>query len=495
MILLAIFFSLMQKHRTNTKHQLAKLLPDIGVNTSFVIYRADIGQSDDANEEEDTETTKAIEQKPRGVESLMQLCVNYINKNGKTLFSDALQRMKPLKKYKRRSMNREYIKRMTKKKKRRLMIVNGSKDFGEHRVKNVTIKKKLNRKATKPTTVKREIKKELSDDEFEDNWSGRPRRKVAVPFYYPDHAETPSPETVMQPDNVKVKAKPKPKSRLSDTQIVGTKSSIKPMVKKLSTSISMSSKGKIKAIHKSNVVVKAKKSTATLDKSPEFLVKKARAKNRINYSEALVDEALMYEEMLLDKRERQQQMALEKCRKVPGQKSKPVETFVPKSARPSIAKSKASVKSTPVVRNEVTLLPVVKNGKRDVDAKNSKVDLSLDRIKKTLVANPAKIINFNSSVSIQLKPSSSNMKKAATSHTKSSTGLAIKNIHSLFDNHGSNRNTNCGYCRESFSSRKLLAMHQLIHMRVTAYKVGQALSLQPNLRKVGFFVYSHVLLH
>lgn len=362
--------------------------------------------------------------------------------------------------------------------------------------------------------VKPQIKNELPADQV-NTWSTRPRRKVAIPMYYPEHISTPSPETVIKKEDTQLRGstkvpliksnKVKLKGRASDSCITVTLPETKGIKRKLDTSLPLVKKVQINTVNipVANVSKPKPKKLMASTSAPRLqnfieysAEKKARIKPRINYSEALVDEALMYEEILLNKRQKEQQIALEKCRiKEPKQnlmdrfvtktKISTAGTHVPRKMtgpKPAIVIPKATPKAEPipVVGSEITLLPIAKTENRASNKTNAGMNITLDKIKQTLSTNPAKVFNINSSVSIQLKPPA--LQRVAST----SPGLTIKNIHSLFDSSkdGLQKTVKCRYCTESFGNVKLLAMHQLIHMKVATHKVGQVQILESRHRKV-----------
>lgn len=440
------------------------------------------------------ETLPTVEQTvvQLNAESLLQLCVSYINQNGKTMFADRLKQLKQSKPIKKKCRDKNYI-RFTKKKKKRPAIkveANEVSAVETSSAEDATAASENDHleesTANSIDDITPQIKKELPE-ELSDSSVGRPRRKVAVPFYYPENVSTPSPETVIKKEVIKSNinisgksTKAKPKSRLSDINVT-TSMSLSKGAKAKASAIKMTSTPK-------QATVGAKKQIITTAE------KKARAKVRINYSEELVDEALMYEEILLNNREREQQIIMDKCRMLASKKSEaPVvlklksgETHMQKVTRTPLAttivpKPAIRTEPIPVVGSEITLLPIVRPEKKSAAANKTGMHITLDKIKKTLSTNPAKVYNFNSAVSIQLTSASSQSTPAT-----SPPGLAIKNIQSLFDGStdSSIRNIDCRFCSESFSNNKLLAMHQLMHLKLITHRVGQTQILPSKQRKV-----------
>ena len=137
---------------------------------------------------------------------------------------------------------------------------------------------------------------------------------------------------------------------------------------------------------------------------------------------------------------------------------------------------------------EVSIVPINKFREKDSDRSASEASfISLSEIKQKLTRNPDTIVNINSSVSILLKPP-----QAASSSTKT----AIRNIQNLFNggppvrdiyhsiNFDYTRKVRCKYCNKSCENIKVLAEHQLTHLKVSAHKIGHIQMLAPKHRRV-----------
>ncbi|XP_037026428.1 uncharacterized protein LOC119067515 isoform X2 [Bradysia coprophila] len=228
--------------------------------------------------------------------------------------------------------------------------------------------------------------------------------------------------------------------------------------------------------------------------------KKKRQTSRINYSEALVDEALMYEEMLLNQQAKEQ-LFIASTIESSKQKAKTVDlgknnfsmdyddsdTIVKKTkldvslgnlgeiclSRKEKLPPRESSTSTETVQkvesvgpdvrlSEISITPISKPKSTAVKADNQ-INVSLTDIKKTFKSNPEIVFNISSAVSIQLK-------SAACS--KTDQGQLSKGP-----------STTCQYCRKQFSDIKQLAVHQLVHLKVETHKIGSPLVLSPSFRR------------
>lgn len=226
--------------------------------------------------------------------------------------------------------------------------------------------------------------------------------------------------------------------------------------------------------------------------------KKKRQTSRINYSEALVDEALMYEEMLLNQQAKEQ-LFIASTIESSKLKAKPTDSsknnfsmdyddsdIVPKKTKFDVSlenldeicvsrKDKAAKETniatetlkkkdriTPDVGlSEISITPISKQKTTAINTENQ-INVSLKEIKQTFKSNPEFVFNISSAVSIQLK---------SPTCIKSDTNQIHKGP------------TTCQYCRRTFSDIKQLAVHQLIHLKLETHKIGSPLVLSPSYRR------------
>lgn len=206
---------------------------------------------------------------------------------------------------------------------------------------------------------------------------------------------------------------------------------------------------------------------AEVDTSPSI---RPRPRRRINYSEELVDEAFMYEQILHDKQKSQE-------------KRKKGVTKVAQQTNCNEYMGAGSVSSSANLdsrlrlleqRNEISIMPV----KSRLMTKNNgnKFD---SRMPMPIKAEP--LFNITSSVSV-FKPRKSEPKLPS---------LQISNITSLHSNRASPSSKrlkiSCAHCTKTFADDKQLAAHQMVHLQVSTYKLGDVKILNPKLRRVSFF--------
>lgn len=227
--------------------------------------------------------------------------------------------------------------------------------------------------------------------------------------------------------------------------------------------------------------------------------KKKRQTSRINYSEALVDEALMYEEMLLNEQAKEQLFIASTIESSKLQKTKAIDIgknsfsmdyddsdIVPKKNKFDVSlenlgeicfsrKEKASKESNTTADNvkkneitgpdvglsEISITPISKQKATTISTDNQ-LNVSLKEIKQTFKSNPEFVFNISSAVSIQLK-----------------SPACIKSDPSQIQK-GS---TTCQYCRKAFADIKQLAVHQLTHLKLETHKIGSPLVLSPSYRR------------
>lgn len=233
--------------------------------------------------------------------------------------------------------------------------------------------------------------------------------------------------------------------------------------------------------------------------------KKRTSKMRINYSEALVDEALMYEEILMDKEAKEQlvmsttlesskkeakkeaaaasaasAMALQLPKKMSLNAVEQWKADAVASSDICISKvckstAKPSVRPLPqpqpsnTISSEISITPIRKPGPARSSQSVQPLNVSLSEIKKTFRSNPDVVFNYNSSVSIQLKTVSSTP-PAAKCETSSEISLNDGPI-------------KCKYCDRMCGNMNHLAVHQTTHMRLETHKIGESQVLAPKWRR------------
>lgn len=233
--------------------------------------------------------------------------------------------------------------------------------------------------------------------------------------------------------------------------------------------------------------------------------KKRTSKLRINYSEALVDEALMYEEILMDKEAKEQLVmstTIESSKKEARKgsiasanaasstsallKKVPlnaveqwkadavassdicISKVCKSTARPSVRPLPQPIQ-TNTISSEISITPIRKPGPARSSQSMQPLNVSLSEIKKTFKSNPDVVFNFNSSVSIQLKTVSSTP-PAAKCETTSEIDLNDGPI-------------KCKYCDRMCGNMNHLAVHQTQHMRLETHKIGESQVLAPKWRR------------
>lgn len=206
---------------------------------------------------------------------------------------------------------------------------------------------------------------------------------------------------------------------------------------------------------------KSKIQTTLLNHFPKFKTESViqpRNKTRINYSEELIDQALMYEELLLNKQHSKKKLS-------PKEVKKPPTTMVKLNSKLQFLKKS----------NEITLVPLYNQ-----NASNSKNTHSPTAI----ASNIIKGRSINPAVTVQVKPNAT---------ITSSSGLQISEIKSLSTvvqkaNFKSGK-IKCGYCRDTFKDTKQLAIHQLDHLKIATHKIGSGCILHPRFRRVSSFFF------
>lgn len=222
----------------------------------------------------------------------------------------------------------------------------------------------------------------------------------------------------------------------------------------------------------------------------------SRNKRRINYSEELVDEAFMYEQILHDKQrqhDKQQQKRKQSLTKSLESKSLDgvLDAAVNSAVADAAAASSGNLDSRLRLleeRNEISIMPV----KSRLMAKEKQMDVMGGHRPIPIKTEP--LFNITSSVSVHIKSRLSDQPVTTAAATAAvPQNIQISNITSL---HGKSvspshqapsrkrRKISCDYCQRTFSDEKLLAKHQLGHMKISAYKIDAIKILHPKLRRV-----------
>lgn len=240
----------------------------------------------------------------------------------------------------------------------------------------------------------------------------------------------------------------------------------------------------------------------------------SRNKRRINYSEELVDEAFMYEQLLHDK-QHQQQKRKQSLTKSLEPKSLDGALDAAVNSAAADAAYAAAATATPgnldsklrllERRNEISIMPVKS---RLMAKEKSKTDVMGGHRPIPIKTEP--LFNITSSVSVHIKSRPEQLTAAAlalavapaaAAATAASQSIQISNITSL---HGmaspspkapsrKRRKIACDHCQRPFSDEKQLAIHQLVHMTISAYKIDAVRILHPKLRRVSNTVVIHPL--
>lgn len=468
---------------------------------------------------------------PTSVSSLLQLCLNYINKNGRVLFGDikvkkeqkaeGFARPKPLKKKKKR--NRDYLTRIANPK--RIRYLRRQKELKELQKQLPLASNELDPAVTDAQSAKGRdgtysegdqdinVTDDVTDDGLADSGSeslrSRPKRKGTIPFYVPDHVSTPSPELRKEKPKIKTKPKDQLASGPPPNSTLGPKRRSEPVVlpAKLLKSRLNSDIPRPKCMRPGGSAgappiqwLTPKTNTNTINSSE----KAPRVRQRVNYSEDLLDEALMYEEILLNAGKKMKTLGTkgEKTGNSTAQNDGALPSWLqgsgPKSKAPAATSTSTSISTStpikqetlPVFGNEITIVPINKSDDRKKAGNATPMSLKLDTLKKTLSTNPEKVFKFNSAVSIQLKSS----QRVSPSP---SPGITIQSVQSLFDDskrNGKDWTKNCKYCLEFFETTKLLAKHQLVHLKIVTHKIGQVQIMDPKHRRVSETVYNSIII-
>lgn len=318
-------------------------------------------------------------------------------------------------------------------------------------------------------------------------------------------------EATKKADNASPQSESKPKSRKKSPSQEAAKScaptpvraasSTPPIRSKSSTPLSTTSSSVLddateikdetlmRKIAMENAKLQKKKINTTTDNED----KKHRSKTRINYSEALVDEALMYEEILMDKEAKEQLViatTIEASKKAadansqktvakgknnfsfdyddtpPAISSKSCKASIESNAKEDDSKS-ASVKNR---LSEISITPISKLSELKSGADKKIGSVSLSDLKKSFKSNPDTVLNISSAVSIQLK---SPAMPAMTMPMFADSALSP-------DLDGPQT---CTYCGEQYADIKILAIHQLQHLSVATRRISDKQILDPKFRR------------
>lgn len=211
----------------------------------------------------------------------------------------------------------------------------------------------------------------------------------------------------------------------------------------------------------------------------------SRNKRRINYSEELVDEAFMYEQILHDK-QHQQKRKHSLTKSVESKSLDGVLDAVVNSAKPS-GKIDSRLRLLEQ-RNEISITPV----RSRLMAKDKQMDTLGGHRPIPIKTEP--LFNITSSVSVHIKSRADQpVAGAAAAPTPAAQSIQISNITSLHGKSASpsqqppskkRRKISCDHCKRTFSDEKQFAIHQLEHMKISAYKIDAVRILNPKLRRV-----------
>lgn len=453
-----------------------------GIN-ACVFFRRDVIANNPAP------VVKTEPQKP--IRSLLQLCLDHINKNGRILFGDIICKKQktnlpvqlrfPKKKRKR---NPNYLTRIVNpkrmrnlKRQRELKALQAQLPLAVENLSDALPSAEIKGAESKADHETNGTDEKLADNSSE-NVRSRPRRKVTIPFYVPDNISTPSPELHQEEKKLSIKIKGPTKTNAGPVKPISNKTRFE----KISPQKTLLTRNSSER----NIVRPNCGKPASVEVPLNLEEKAQRKRQRVNYSEDLLDEALFYEEMLLNTNRKKQ---------IPGTKKE----FLPTIKKERISNDGTSTEITlnqkhvtklkpqtthiqqeslPKFSNEITILPINKTDVRKQNPQKTKISSTLDSLTKTLSTNPEKVFKFNSAVSIQLKSS----QRASPAP---SPGLTIQSVQSLFDDKSNGRDTiKCNYCRKPFESDNLLARHQTIHLKIVTHKIGQTQILHPKYRKV-----------
>ncbi|XP_031631637.1 uncharacterized protein LOC116345957 [Contarinia nasturtii] len=189
-----------------------------------------------------------------------------------------------------------------------------------------------------------------------------------------------------------------------------------------------------------------------------------RQRRRINYSEELVDEALMYEQILLDKQNQQEKFKKSSPKKVQQQTN----DYTKSIPSPGNLDSRLRLLEQ---RNEISITPL----KSRMPTKDS--GRSESRIPMSMKTEP--LFNITSSVSVHIKP---------RLNEQTAANLQISNITSLVSGQrampsSKRRKISCPYCAKIFNNDKQLATHQTAHLKIQLHQLDMVKILSPKLRR------------
>lgn len=306
----------------------------------------------------------------------------------------------------------------------------------------------------------------------------RVNRRTLEPFDY-KRATTHKPQNVVPP--------PKKAQRQSLPNAVVSKA-------QLDRGVSPSpSAAAAAAASKSKPIKKPRMSSSGLDSSGDdnqlSQTCGSRNRRRINYSEELVDEAFMYEQILHDKQQQQKRKpSLTKpleSKSLDGALDAAVNTAAADAAtaKPGNIDSRLRLLEQ---RNEISIMPV----RSRLMAKDKQMDTLGGHRPIPIKTEP--LFNITSSVSVHIKSRADQPVAAAASAT-ATQNIQISNITSLHGKSGSpshqppskkRRKIACDHCQRTLPDEKQLAIHQLEHMKISAYKIDAVRILNPKLRRV-----------
>lgn len=181
--------------------------------------------------------------------------------------------------------------------------------------------------------------------------------------------------------------------------------------------------------------------------NPDLKINPARKRRRVNYSEEMLDDPLMFEQILIDEQSSVKNLV----------KMEPTEVTPNMTA----AKTVETQLRLLAKRKDIIIKQVCASSSSSASACASISTLQPNGNNSTDKLPP--LFNITSSVSVHIKkPHKPELATLSDTQTKSP----------------------CKYCPTNFVDDKALAIHQMEHLKITAYKMGGLRVLEPDLRSV-----------
>lgn len=181
--------------------------------------------------------------------------------------------------------------------------------------------------------------------------------------------------------------------------------------------------------------------------NPDLKINPARKRPRVNYSEELLDDAIMFEQILVDEQSSMKNLL----------KMEPTEG----SSNMTAAKTVETQLRLLAKRKDIIIKQVCASSSASASACASISTLQPNDNNSSDKLPP--LFNITSSVSVHIKkPPKSQLVTLPADQTKSF----------------------CKYCNKNFVDDKDLAIHQMDHLKITAYKMDGLRVLDPDLRSV-----------